>query len=38
VAARTDATLAEAAAMADDSGEAETDDGRSLGERIRRLL
>jgi hypothetical protein len=38
VAARTDATLAEAAAMADDSGEAEADDGRSLGERIRRLL
>jgi len=38
VAARTDAALAEAAAMADDSEEADTDDGPTLAERLRRLL
>ena len=38
VAARTDAALAEAAAMADEPGDTETDDGHSFAERLRRLL
>ncbi|MFB6256765.1 MAG: hypothetical protein ABEH58_08605 [Haloplanus sp.] len=38
VAARTDAALAEAAAMADDAEPVDTDDGHTLAERLRRLL